>query len=796
MRSLPAMLAPALRGLARRPLATSLSVLMLALGIGAGTAVFSIMAPVLLRPMGISDRDRVVEVCRRMEGEMDGSTFSFSQGLPDAELKAQRAVNPCLAALAKASTHHLVVRVEGQEARCLQGAVVTAPYFQVMGTAPWLGRTFTAAEDQVAEPAVLLSHALWLNLFGGDASAVGQTLHLNSQPCRVVGVLPRGFVGHEVGQRTDLWIPQGAKAQLLPFDPAMNAALSSSPSSLARLRPGTSLAQAEAAFRAIGAGFQASATPPGMQAEPITLRPFAAERNQVLEERLPAPWLMLGVAASLLLLACANVANLQLAQLESRRAEFATRLSLGASRFTIARGVLAENLLLCVLAGLLGLSLAVPFMRGLEAIRDVKVFEMPLAASLSPEACAFALLLALLATFAVGLLPALQASRVGLAQVLKETAGTLARGNRLKDALVAFQVALALVLVTAGTLVARGLDRARATGLGYRTTGVAGARLAFPEAWPASRRAEAILALRERVATLPGVKSVAWAEGLPMEENGLTITIVQGKPLRLLAVGPGYFSTLGLPLVQGQEFREADLGGSGRVVNQAFAQRLWPGQEAVGRAFNERSVLGVVVDHALSADKGPHEPVAFRPLKAEGGACLLFRTEGSPEPLFPAIRQLLRGIDPDLPLLQLTTLEAHFDRLHHHLRVASWLLGFCGIASLVLSAMGVQSLLVFRVTRQSRDIGLRMALGAQRGFIVRHVVRQGLGSVALGLALGTLGAFWTGRAFHHLFTGVSPFEPGSLLRALLVLVPASLLACLIPALRAASLDPARALRQD
>lgn len=783
-----------LRSLLRRPATSLFAVVMLAMGIGASTAVFSLMAPVLLRPMGIAEGDRVVQAYRTIEGEIEGMRFGFEQGLPAEEVRVQQADNRSLAALANASVSRFVVRAGEQEPHYLQGSLVSSGYFGVMGVAPWLGRAFTQDEDLKAEPEVLISYALWQSLFGGERQAVGQLLHVNGRPCRVLGVMPRAFAGHHLGERMDLWLPEGARAEILP--PVADASLSSSEPTLARLRPGVSLAQAEAAFRALGPDFQRGGGRPGLKASPITLSPFARDRVRVMEARLPAPWLMLSAAGSLLLLTCANVANLQLAQLESRRQEFATRLVLGAKPGAIVRSVLSENLLLSLGAGVLGLALAQPFMRGIQAIRDVKVYEMPLPASLSPEAFLFALLVVLLTGLAVGLLPAYQASRVQLAQVLKDGSGTLTAGSRLKDALVVLQVALALSMVTGAALVGRGLDRARGAALGYRTVGVAGARIEFPDTWSASRRNEALKFFRERVSALPGVRSASWGEGMPMEDGNLTVTSVQGRTIRLQGVGPGYFGTVGLKVASGREFTTADLEGRGRLVNQSLAQQLWPGQDPVGRELAGRPVLGVVQDHAMSPKEGLHEPMLFRPILPDKHACLLFRTDASPERIFPSVRQILRVIDPDLPLLQITSLEAHLDRLHWNLRVASWLLGFCGLVSLLLSAMGVQSLLVFKVARQAREIGLRMALGAQQGQIVRQVILRGMQSVILGLALGCVGAFWVGRVFHHLFVGIDPLDAQSLLRALAVLLIASLVACLLPALRAANTQPAEALRQN
>ncbi|BDU73427.1 ABC transporter permease [Mesoterricola silvestris] len=793
----PTFLADLSRSFSRRPVSSLVAVLMLAMGIGASTAVFSLMAPVLLGSSGLTGK--VVEVSRRTEGNQGEVRFSFENGLSLEEMQVQQAGNPAIAALAQGSQERFVVRGEGAEARYLRASFITSAYFQVMGVAPWLGRGFTPQEDRLAEPQAILSFGLWHSLFGGDRKALGRVLQVNGHSCRVAGVLPRGFSGHLVGQRMDLWLPLGARAALAEAPEA--GTLTSSDPTLARLRPGFTLAQAEQAFRTLGAGFQGPAPLPGTRVGPLTLAPFAANRDLVLEERLPAPWLLLAAAGSLLLLACANVANLQLAQLEARRQEFAIRLSLGARRGAVIRAVLQEHLALSALAGGLGLVLAWPFLRGLDAIRDVKIYEVPTPVSLSPAALLFALALVLATALAVGILPAYRASRADLAQVLKDLASTHVRGTRLQDGLVIVQVALALALIAGGALVARGLARARSTALGFREAGVAGLRLEFPQAWTEQRRADARQALEARIAALPGVKAVSWAERLPMEEGILTITSLPGKAYaQVQGIGPGYFATLGLTLLQGRDFARADQPEGGRIINQTLAHQLWPGQDPLGRDLKGHPVIGVVMDHGLSTEKSVHVPAIFSPLRPSGGrnhcACLLFRTEGEPEALFASAQQVLRAVDPDLPLLKLATLSSHLDGLHHHLRVASWLLGFCGLMALLMAAMGVQALLVFRIERQTREIGLRMALGAPRGRILREVIQRGMRSVGVGLALGALGAYALGRICHHAFKGVEPLEAPSLLEALGTLLGVSLLACLLPALRAAALDPARAMRQD
>ncbi len=794
-------LPPVIRILLRRPATSLAAVVMLSLGIGASTAVFSLMAPVLLQPLGSVPAEQLAQASRTTEGgNGDGAGFTLDNGLSLEEIRAHRTPGTQVTAIANAEPGRFIVRSEGRDARYLNGLRITSGYFTVMDLSPWLGRGFTQAEDVAAEPVVIISHALWADLHSGRKPDLGQVLLVDGEPCTVVGVMPRHFAGHEVGRRTDLWLPQGLRMKS-PSGETTGTVFASSDPTLVRLAPGVSPAQAESTFRAIGTGFQEWARLPGTRLGPVVLRPFAANRAAKLEQVLPAPWLLLSAAGTLLLLACANVANLQLALLVSRRQEFATRLSLGAKGTTLIRGVLAENLVLCAVAGGIGLLLAKPIMAGLQAIRSVTVYEVPLHATISVEAALFALVLTFLSAICVGLGPAIQASRIPVAQVLKDTAGQVTRNTHVQDGLVVAQVALALVLVTGGTLVASGLNRARGTDLGFRPAGVAALRIEFPESTATARRAEVILGLSGRLSGLPTVHGVSWAEDIPMERESVTVTSIHGRPCRLLRAGPGYFSLLGLKLVRGRDFSSADLGGTGRILNQALAERLWPGKDPVGRGLpGGGTVIGVVADHGTNAAKNIHEPVLFAPLQAGGGhrtaACLLFRTEAKPQELFPAIRQILRNTDPDLPLLRLTTLEAHLDGLHHDLKVASWLLGFCGFVALSLSAMGIQGLLTFRINLQAREMGLRMALGAQRVRIVGEVAGRGMRSVLWGLALGGLGSFWAAQAFHHLFPAVEALHVGTFLPALMVILVTSLAACLLPALRAASLDPAEAMRHD
>ena len=792
------------RRLVRHPWSSALAVTMLAVGIGVSTAVFSVMAPVLLNPSGLKHGDRLVELFRTTQGHLEDATFSFETGLTVLEVREKEKADGTFKAMTMASKDRFEIRAPGKEARFVTGSFISSGYFEVLGVEPALGRRIAAGDGQVAEAGVLISHALWENQFDGNPEALGKHLWVNGHPCVIEGIFPRNFSGPVLGERMDVWAPEGSRKILDENSVAQrNGGYASTWPTLARLQPGVTIAQARAALGVMGGQLQPELRP-NFTVSPIGVRPAFKDRGKVLEERLPAPWVLLSVAGILLLLACANVTNLQLAQMESRRQEFAARLALGARRSAILRQVIGEQLVLSALASLLGLGIAFPMLRILEHLKEPRAYGTPLPVELSPTAILFALVLGGLCCLATALPPALQACRQNLNQLLKIGSGTLTSGSRVRDGLVMLQVGLALALVTSGTLIARSLNRARTSDLGFQPAGVAALRVEFmdPGLGGGKRNEETLRRLEERLRALPGIRTTAFANGLPMEPGRKTISSIGSLYFQIIFVGPDYFRTLGIPVLKGREFVASDLLPESRVAvaNQALAQKLWPGENPVGLLTRKdgKTILGVVADHGVDPGKGIHEPVLFLPRSSmlDRAGCLLFRMDGRPEAVFPLIRQMVRDVDPDLPILQLGALADHLDGLYHDLRVASWLLGLCGVVSLCLAAMGVQSLLAFQVARQTREIGIRMALGAARGEILRKVVLRGMASVLAGLALGSLGAYWLGRALHGFLTAVEPLQPGSLLAGFLVLFMASLLACLGPALRAAAVDPATAIRQE
>ena len=769
-------------------------VIMLALGIAGSTAVFSFLYQILLQPTRIAEPSRLVEVHQTTPPRDARFGITILGGLPFAGMQEQRAQNRAFAGIAIATNEHLGLVVTGQEARRVRTEFVSAGYFETLGVHLRMGRPFRRDEEVKAEPFVVISDRLWRRASDGDAGVLGRDVLLNGHACRVIGVAPDSFSGHELAERADVWMAWGARAAI-GLEPAQSG------TAIARLKAGVTLAQAASLAATIGDHYLA-----GLSAEQRDtvgrhrVRPFDLNRGALLASLLPAPWLLLTVPLLMLLLACANVANLQLADIEVRRREFASRAALGASPGALLRQVFGESLVPAFAACALGLLLAYPCMTLLQRVPTQKMNETRLDVVLQPQAGAFAVALALLSVLLVALLPATRASRANLADTLKGGAGAVVPGGRLKDGLVALQVGLALMLVTCGVLVTRSLDAARNRDLGLRPDNVVGMRLQFGTTGDARANAAKVQRLLEGARALPGVREATVSAGFPLENAAATAIGTERDGLVAAMVGADYFATLGVKIVAGREFTPEDFAAGLRVaiVNQAAAKSYWPGLDPVGRMLGKYRVVGVVADHAAFAGVDMHEPTAFVRLPAQVGTwpCVLVRTEGRPEAVISSLRQLARHVDPTAPILRIATLRDYLDGLHHNLLVASWLLGLCALASLALAAMGVHGLLAYRVTRQRREIGLRMALGAARHVVVRMVVARMLWGVLAGVAAGSAGAFLLARAFRSLFAGAGALQGGTLALSAVVLLVAALLASAGPSWKAARVEPSAALRVE
>ncbi len=813
-------LAFAVRQLAAHPGFTLPAVLTLALGIGATTAIFSAVYAVALRPLPFPEADRLVWVWEvsTWAGEGGGESLGSVSAGNFTEWKRASESFEALAAVQYASFN---LAGEGDPERVL-GARVTAGYFEVLGLEPALGRVFRPEEDEPGREGVLmLSDGLWRRRFGADPGVVGAAVRINGYAHQVVGVMPPA--ANAADNDEQLWVPMAwtAEREAIHDEHSFLA--------LGRLRPGTPARAAAAELSAISERVRAGLS--GIEADqvrPAAVNPLLDDlvgdnRNRLL--------ILLGAVGLVLLIACANVANLMLARGAGRRRELAVRSALGARSGRLVRQLLTESLVLGLAGGAAGLALAYGGLRLLLAAAPPDLPRLEQAA-VDGAVLAFAIGLALGTGVLAGLVPALRGSRVAPEEALRESgaggAGAVIRSDRLRGFLVAAEVALAVALVIgAGLLLRTGAALARVD-LGFEPAGVVAGRVTLPAAGyaPGEAAREGFARLLEEVEALPGVGSAAIASQAPLSgwpsTNGL---LPEGRPLAqenliqgsFHLVSPGYFEVLRLPLVRGRLLTAADRAGAPKVtvVNETLAAAAWPGEDPIGKRIAcceapgpngeppLKEVVGVVRDArfaVLGRDEGPafYLPLGQEPDAAwtwlQGSMAVVARAEGDPAALAEPLRRAVAGFDPDLPLYDLATLPQRRAGALAAERFNGLLLTLLGGLGLVLAAVGVYGILAYFVGQRTRELGLRIALGAPRGRIFALVLAQSLTPVAAGVAAGLGLAAAAARLLESQLYGVAPLDPATFLTvaALLALVAAA--AAAVPARRALAIEPARALR--
>ena len=793
----------AIRTLRRSPVFALGAVLTLALGIGANVAVFTFVKGLLLQPLPYPEPDRLVAVEDLLPGYP-------GEGLPVSYLNFEdwQQRQRVFSAMAIYLDAPMVLTGSGDAERAF-GARVSAGLFRTLGVAPATGRTFTEEEDRLGgPPVVVISHGLWQQRFGGQP-AVGRTLVVDEVPRTVIGVMPAGF---DFPDATALWIPAAV-------DPSIYPRGRHSFSCLARLRDGVTPAAALAEMRGIARQLAAEyrADNEGVDVTLRALRgslvPSGASRGFTL---------LMGTVALVLLIACANLANLMLARAATRRQEVAIRSALGASRGRIIGQALTESAVLAVAGMSLGL-LAGAW--GRDLLVALVPVELPawLRFEIDGAVAAFALALAAMTTLIVGLAPAIRASRPGVSSALAASRTRIAgEGDRLRATLIVAEVALATVLLVGGGLMMRALATVLANDPGVRPANVWTARLAIPPAkYPAGDRQRAFYAeTLDRVRALPGVLHASAVSSLPMAGSTTSRGIaVEGRPREaaneeLLAVVcvalPDYFETIGIRLLRGRTFDARDgLPGTPpvAVVNETFVKRYLPPGDPIGRRVSLgdgtgddpwMTVVGVTADvrHASlasSADAGLFLPYNQKPAAA---MTLVVRTVDSPLSLTEPIRRAVAAVDRDRPLYAVRTFEQVMARSIWQSRLFTWLVGVFGAVALALAAVGIFSVISYSVTERTREMGLRLALGAAPGQLQWQVMRQGIGVSLTGLAIGLAGATAVARVLGSWLQGVSPTDPATYAAVALVLVGAAAAACVLPARRATRIDPMTALRGE
>ncbi|HJR58349.1 MAG TPA: ABC transporter permease [Vicinamibacterales bacterium] len=796
----------AIRQLLKSPGFTIVAVVGLGLGIGANVALFSVVNSIFLRPLPYREPGRLVRLSSTDEAHnLRRVGFSHPRYL---EVQQRQQVFSDLA-LSAGNAFTWTGRGDPEQVIAVHASASLLP---ALGLEPVVGRNFSASEDRPGgEQVLLLSHRMWQERFNRDPSVLGQALTLNGAPYTIVGVLPEAASAFPLNQ-IQIWVPRPAEIPYIVPVQLNNGGYFFQ--AVGRLRPGVSLEQAREAMDVIAAGYRA-ANPSNVDA-PSRIEVVPLLEDAVGEQR--QSYLMLfGAVGCVLLIACANIANLLLARFAARRKEIAARLALGASRARVLRQLVTESMIVALLGGVMGLLVA-QWALGAVVALGADLIPRAVEIRLDPAALAFALLVTLATGLAIGLLPGLQAARVNVNETLKEASrGSTGSGQRLRAGLLVAEVALSLVLLIAASLLLASFARLQRVELGFNPEGVFTAQLALP----AERYSgEQLVAFYERLyqglATLPGSSSAALTDRVPLTGAQTPAPVaVRGRSMPPLSerpqanrhlVSPNYFATLGIPIRAGRDFNERDSARVPHVViiNESFAKRFFPGEDPIGRtlvtgmAQLPSHIVGVAADVRSTGLNTPPEADYFLPAlqRPETFTNILVRTGISPSAMTPAVREALRVVDPDLPLLQPQALSTRVEQTIADRRLALVLLaGFAALA-LVIASLGVYSVMAHLVAFRTSEIGIRMALGASPRAVMRMVLGHGRRLTLLGIALGIAGAFLVSRLMQQALFDVGPADSMIYLAVAATLLLVAEFASWLPARRATRIDPVIALRAE
>ena len=823
------------RRLARAPGFSLVVALTLGLAIGANTALFSVMDQLVLRPLPVGEPERLVVL--NAPGPGAGSMHMFSGFARPVSYPMYRDLREgCgdFEGLLGRLPVTLDLEAQGTIQR-IAGELVSGNYFQVLGVGASLGRVLGAADDRdrLGHPVVVLAHGFWRRRFGADPGIVGREVALNGHAMTVVGVAARGFSGVEVGSASDVFVPMAMKAWATPAWDDVDDRRVLWVGLMARLKPGVGMAQAQASCNAVyaralqGELEQIAGLSPAGRArfagKRLELLPGARGRSDLRREFQAPLAALLAMVGLVLLIACANVANLLTARAQARQREIAVRLSLGATRGRLARELLAEGLLLSLAGGAAGLLLAYWSTDALLAALPIDPARLALSPSPDGRVAAFTLALCLLSTLLFGLYPALQSSRPALVGTLREEAGSLAGGRsqaRVRRGLVAAEVALSLLLLVGAGLFARSLHNLRRLDPGFDPRPLLTFFLDAELAGYSPTQAQALVGrVREELLALPGVARVSAAQ-VPlmtgsdsrsrMRPEGYVPRDGEDMGSDMNFVAPDFCETLGITLLAGRGLGTADAAGATpvAVVNEAFARRFFAGADPIGRhvGIGRREdgppleVVGLVRDGKHGSLREEPKPMLYVPhaqLTDDFGPLTFYvRARGEPLALAQAVRQALRRVDPKLPVNDLRPMRTLVDESLFAERLSSGLSAAFGLLATLLAATGLYAVLAFGVARRTREIGVRMALGAARGEVVGLVLRDLLGMAGAGIAVGLPLAVALGQALRSQLFGLTPADPPTLAAATALLLAVTLAAGYLPARRATRLDPAQALRHD
>lgn len=816
----------AFRWLRKSPAFTLLAVASFAIGIGFNTALFTLVDALLFRPLPVQRPDRLVDI---FTASSDGDTYATS-GYPDfVDWQAQNTVfsdmmaySPSLAALSLTD-----------RSRLLMGEVVSGNYFQILGVQAALGRTLLPDDDVPgADRVVVLSHRAWTRDFGSNPGALGQTLRIHGQSYRVVGVAPQIFTGMMPMLSPELWTAIAHVEDVEPMGIQDSVPSPTGASRLdrrgqrwlfvkGRLKPEATVEQASANMTLLAQRLETSYPQTNKGRKVSALRTSDVHIHPVADRMLlPIASGLMVVVGMVLLIACANVASMLLARASGRQKEIGIRLAIGADRWRIVRQLVTESVVIALLGALGGLVLAWVMLRGAMTMTLPIPIALTLGLDMDMRVFGFSMLVTLIAGLAAGLAPALAATKLDLVGELKGDVAAVAASRRrftLRDGLVASQMAVTTVLLVIAGLLSRSLLNAQGTSVGFRTEGVAVLSAELDMIGYSAERGQAFWEQAvPRVRALPGVESVALTERSPfaVNYNGASIFFPEralpddkGVPIPVTRVTPEYFETLGVPILRGRGFLPTDTPQSPgvAVVNEAFAHKYWPDQDAIGRRFRTRTVdgpefevVGIAANYRVNTvgEKTTpyiHFAAAQRP---SNGYEVLARTSGDADRLLAAMRRELLFMEPNLVFLQNQTMSTQVGATLFPAKLGAGAVSAVGIVAMLLAAIGLYGVIGYSVSRRTKEIGVRMAIGAEARDVSRLIMRQGLRVAGAGMVVGSAFAAIAGLAISGALYGISPVDPVAWIGATSLLLSVAALANLVPARRAARVKPWLALRAE
>lgn len=799
----------AVRGLMKKPAFTLIAVLTLALGIGANSAIFSVVNAVLLRPLAVKDPDRLM-------------TFWHSApakglkhlDLNDALFAYYRDRTRTFESLAAHESGSFSI-TGGGEPEVVPGAIVTFNYFEVLGREPLYGRVFTPQEDTPGNNHVaLLSYALWQRRFGGNPNIVGQSINLDSEPTTIVGIMPADFDFPDPAERANsaghmqLWVPKG----LDPQDASSYNLLA-----VGRLQPGATAEQAEKEINALYAAFAADygkRLDDGTPDSTVTTVMLPLQQHIVGEVRRPL-LVLLGAIALVLLIACANLTNLLLARASARTREMAVRQCLGASATRIARQTLTESLLLSLCGSVVGVLMAVWIVTALKSLVSSQIPHVE-TARIDATVLLFTVAIMLLTGVLCGLAPALRAARINLQDAIKEGArgSTSGSNKRLNNAFVISQLALSLVLLIGAALFLQSFRNLLNVNPGFRAENVLMARLSLPETkYKDKTQTENFYnQVRASVSSLPGVQAVELCEVVPFSGGGgggpFTVEGFENQPAKVAwmrSPTPGYFAAMGMPVLKGRAFSSSDTGKSQPVaiVDEKLARMYSPDGNLVDKRIRIGdgpwlTIVGVVPNVKNRKLDEEAWPYLYRPYSQSVRRETMLVVRGSVDPtsIVAGIRQEVAKLDPELPLANVSTVQQAMDRSLVTTRLTNSLLAGFAATALLLALTGIYGVMSLNVANRRNEFGIRLALGAQTSNVLQLILKQGLKLAVVGVALGLVAAIAFTRLLKGLLFGISASDPFTFALIAALLVGVAVLACWIPARRATKVDPLEALRSE